>query len=141
MKNLLLICSFPLLLISCSRKEEVRDDVLPEKKMQVVLYDLMRVDQFLAGFVFSHDTSLNKRVESIKLYKRVFETHQVSRDDFQKSMTFYRSHPELFKVLLDSVSALALRRPSVPAVVPVTPSPSARDSGVPKRKLRPAKIN
>ena len=72
--------------------------------MQAVLWDLMRADQFLADYVLKKDSSLNKETESIKLYQRIFLIHKISKELFRKSLSFYRSHPALLKVIMDSIS-------------------------------------
>ncbi len=141
MKGLLLICSCSLVLLACSRKENIPDGILPEKKMQAVLWDIMRADQFLASFVLSRDTSLDKREESIKLYSRIFRVHTVTKEDFQKSMAYYSAHPELLKVLMDSVSALAIRRPLTQPDTPVAQPPFRKDSVRPKKTLKPVQVN
>jgi hypothetical protein len=137
MKGLVLICSCSLVLWACSGKEKIPAGVLPEKKMQAVLLDIMRADQFLANFVLNRDTSLDKREESIKLYRRIFRSHTVSKEDFQQSMIYYSAHPALLKTLMDSVSALSIRRPEAQVETPVR-APSVKKDSVPgKKKLKP----
>ncbi len=141
MKGLLLICFCSLVLWACSNKEKIPEGVLPEKKMQAVLWDIMRADQFLANFVLSRDTALDKRKESIRLYSRIFHSHAVTKEDFQQSMAYYSAHPELLKTLMDSVSALSLRRPVTPVDTSVAKPPVRKDSILPKKTLRPVKVN
>ncbi len=105
MRRGLLIAFCCVLLAACKKKDKIPGNVLPQKKMQAVLQDMMRADQFLTDFVFSKDTSLDKKTESVKIYRQVFATHQVSKEEFQQSFTFYRSHPELLKAIMDSIGA------------------------------------
>lgn len=143
MRNQLLICFSSLLLLSCSGSEKEPEGVLPEKKMQAIVYDMMRADQFLANFVFNRDTSLDRQKESIQLYSRIFRSHAVTRDEFQKSMDYYSARPDLLKILMDSVSALSLRRPVTPVtpVVPPVETPVIpKDTivkDVPAKKIKP----
>ena len=44
-------------------------EVLPPKKMQALLWDMMRADQFLADYVMNKDTSINRITESLKHYQ------------------------------------------------------------------------
>ncbi len=141
MKALVLICCSSLLLLACSKKEKIPAGVLKEKKMQAVLWDIMRADQFLTNFVLNRDTSLDKRKESIKLYNRIFRVHAVTKEDFQQSMAYYSAHPELLKTLMDSVSALSLRRPVTSVDTPAAKPPVRKDSILPKKTLRPVQVN
>lgn len=104
MRNHLLIIFFITLLASCSTKSEIPPDVLPPDKMELVLWDLMRADQYLGTYVFNRDTSLNRLTESLKYYQRIFTLHQVTKEQFDKSFTFYRARPILFKAIMDSIS-------------------------------------
>ena len=93
------------LLYSCSNKSEVPADIIQPDKMEKVLWDLMRADQYLGTYVFSRDTSKNKVTESLLYYQRIFKLHHVSKEQFDKSFRFYREHPVLFKAIMDSISA------------------------------------
>ena len=90
------------LFFSCSNRDKVPDKVLTPKKMQSVLWDMLRIDQFVITYV-AKDTVLNKKQESIKLYEQVFRIHKISKEQFQKSLDFYQGRPDLLKVMLDSI--------------------------------------
>ena len=53
-------------------------DILPQKKMQAVLWDMMRADQFLTDYVLNKDSSLNKITESLKYYQQIFAIHKIT---------------------------------------------------------------
>jgi Domain of unknown function (DUF4296) len=133
MKDRLLICFCCTVMIACSNREELPAGVLPAEKMQGVMWDLMRADQFLADYVFSKDTSQNKSRESIKVYRQIFLAHGITKEEFRKSMTYYKAHPEQLKAIMDSVSNKALNLPadtSAPvAPVPVNPDTTAKPKG------------
>ncbi|MGQ0738225.1 MAG: DUF4296 domain-containing protein [Bacteroidota bacterium] len=145
---LLIVCSF-MLLVACKKKDRIPGNVLSKEKMQAVLQDMMRADQFLTDFVFSRDTSLDKRTESIKLYNQVFAIHQISKEEFRKSFSFYRSHPGLMKAVMDSIGA---NKPETKTTVPggtTPPGDTAVQSGkkiitpdttTPKKDKRPLRI-
>jgi hypothetical protein len=114
-----LIGTVAVLFLSCKGKDHVPADVLPKDKMQAVLWDMMRADQFLTDFVLNKDTSLNKETESTKFYQQVFSIHKISKEDFQRSFTFYRSHPQMMKDLMDSVGRRSVNPPS-PIALPDT---------------------
>jgi len=146
MRFLLLTGFLFFLLTSCSRKEATPAGVLPVAKMKDVLWDVMRADQFLANFVFSRDTSVNKRTASIRLYRQVFRIHGVTHESFQQSLDYYLAHPAMFKVILDSVTA---KSPDLPPPVDSTetetqtdtiPAP-VKDTAKPVKALRPVDVN
>ena len=79
-------------------------DIIPQKKMQAVLWDMMRADQFLTDFVFNKDSALIKERKASKLYRQVFAIHHISKEEFEKSFSYYKAHPVLLKVIMDSLS-------------------------------------
>src|SRR5687768_12776585 len=93
-----------ILFASCSNKQEIPSNVLPPDKMEQVLWDMMRADQYLGIYVFNRDTSKNRINESLEYYHRIFKLHQVTKEQFDRSYTFYRAHPILFKAIMDSIS-------------------------------------
>lgn len=147
MRFLFLICVcagffFP----ACSRKDEIPPGVMPAPRMTEVLFDVMRADQFLVNFVFIRDTSLNKRNESIRLYRDIFRSHHTTREEFQQSMNYYLAHPRQFRSILDSISAKSPEPPPAPEIVP-QPGVIAKDTLAKKdsvfrgRKGIPLKVN
>jgi Domain of unknown function (DUF4296) len=110
-----------LVITGCAGKDKIPGNVLPPAKMQAVLWDMMRADQFLADYVFSRDTSKNKEKESITLYTRIFTIHQVTRQQFSESFAYYRTHPGQLQPLMDSISKLNQGAPTHPVMAPVQP--------------------
>ena len=104
MRTALLIICCLLIIAGCKNKNRIPADILPQKKMQAILWDMMRADQFLSDFVLNKDTGLDKRTESIKLYSRVFALHHTSMEEYERSFSFYKTHPALLKVIMDSLS-------------------------------------
>jgi hypothetical protein len=105
MKRIIFIF-FSLLLVAagCKKSDKIPRGVLPPAKMENVLLDMMRADEFLTGYVFSRDSALNKKAESIKAYQKIFRIHRVDKGEFEKSFSYYRSHPLLLKVMMDSLT-------------------------------------
>lgn len=104
MRSGLLIIIFSFIVTGCKNKNSIPREIIPQKKMQEVLWDMMRADQFLNDYILNKDTSLDKAEERLKIYNKVFSIHQISREKFNKSFTYYKSHPSLFKVMMDSIS-------------------------------------
>ncbi len=90
------------ILVSCSNKDKVPKDILPAEKMQAVLWSMINAGEFLNGYVLKD--SVDKIAETSKVYGQVFQIHRISKEQFDKSYLYYRQHPELMKIVLDSLS-------------------------------------
>lgn len=104
MKAGLLIFCFPLIIISCKKKDKIPADILKPTKMQALLWDMMRADKFLTDFVLNKDTGLDKKSESIKLYQQVLTLHNIDKEKFKISFAYYQAHPLFLKIIMDSIS-------------------------------------
>jgi hypothetical protein len=102
-KGFLIVFTF-FLLSACKSKNVVPSGVLPQKKMQAVLWDMMRADQFLADYVLNKDTSLKQDKESINLYQQILSINKITQEDFLNSFSYYKSHPLLLKAIMDSIA-------------------------------------
>lgn len=76
--------------------------MLSQEKMTNILWDLLRADEFVYNYALK-DSTRDKKQESIKLYEQVFRIHGTSKEQFEKSFTFYQSRPDLFKEVMDSL--------------------------------------
>ncbi|MFM2138442.1 MAG: hypothetical protein RJA57_749 [Bacteroidota bacterium] len=104
MKGLTFACLLCILL-SCGNKNRIPSGVLPEKKMQAVLWDLMRVDQFLGDHLFrTPDTAIGKVRISTGYYQEVLRQHGITRETFRVSYDYYSAHPERMRSILDSIA-------------------------------------
>ena len=92
-------------LIACQSRDNIPYNILSQSKMQAVLWDMIQADQFLNDYRLIKDSSLDRGTESVKLYRQIFTIHHISKEQFQQSLSFYRDHPVLFKVILDSMDA------------------------------------
>lgn len=104
MKSRLLILCLFFLGTGCKNKDRIPGNILPPSKMQAVLWDMMRADQFFTDFRLNKDTSLDIQEESIKMYRQIFNIHAISKEQFQQSFSFYQSHPAFLKEIMDSMS-------------------------------------
>lgn len=103
MRILLFVMALMLGLIACSDRQVPRDVMEPEK-METVLWDMIRAGEFLNGFVLFRDTFHNNVQESRRWYDKVYELHQISREDFIRSYEYYKQHPRLMKKIFDSLA-------------------------------------
>ena len=102
MRYFLIVC-LSFLFQSCIDKDKIPVNVLSKKNMQSVLWDLMRADEYVADYG-GKDSTLNKKEKSIELYEQVFRIHNITRNEFQKSLDFYQGRPDLLKIILDSIT-------------------------------------
>jgi len=94
-----------LLLCACS-DVSLPDHVLPSKKMEAVLYDVIRSDE-MVDFLSLNDSTYRFPAHRKNLYDSIFQLHKVKKEDFQKSMKFYQGRPDLLKVILDDMQKKA----------------------------------
>jgi hypothetical protein len=111
MRLAMVLVAYCMLIAGCGGGGKTPAGILTPEKMEAVLWDMLRTDQFLTDFVFSKDSTLNKTVESTKKYSQVLALHQVSKDDFKKSFLYYQDNPGKMKVLMDSISKRKIEMP------------------------------
>lgn len=122
-----------LILSACSGRTKVPDNVIPQNKMYLILWDLSRADALIN--ITIKDSTVDKKAESIKLYEQVFAIHNITREEFERSLDFYKRNPEILKVLMDSLRGYERR-----ALLDTTRKESklpVSDSNLPKRMERP----
>jgi hypothetical protein len=103
MRRLFSIVTLSIVIYSCRGKEAIPANVMPREKMQEVLWSMLNAGEFINGYVLTKD-SVDKVLEGAKIYGQVFQVHKVTREEFERSFSWYKQHPELMKVILDSLS-------------------------------------
>ncbi len=96
----------------CTKKTKVPDDILHPAKMEKLLLDLLHVDEFL-NQKKSDTTIAADSFNRTNLYHSVFVLHKTSKENFKKSFAFYESHPDLLKIILDSMYSGANKKPVI----------------------------
>lgn len=90
------------LFISCKPTSNERANILPPKKMQVVLWDYIRVDTYDAE-IASKNKKIKDTLDNISRQNALFQHHKISKEVFQNSLAFYKNHPQEFLPILDSI--------------------------------------
>jgi Domain of unknown function (DUF4296) len=105
MRNYLfvLMAASCMLMIACKQKANGSAQVLPEKKMEDILWDLNRADM-LVDMRFIRDSTLVKKEESIRLYEQIFAVYKTNQEQVKKSLAYYQSQPVILKRMLDSLN-------------------------------------
>lgn len=99
-------------MLACSNKKKLPEGILAQPQMREVMWDMMRVGEFLNGYVLFRDSNVNHAAVSEKWYDKVFEIHHITRDQFNRSYAYYREHPPVMRELLDSLSKKPVLTPS-----------------------------
>jgi hypothetical protein len=87
---------------ACSGSPSVPKGVMPPKKMEAVLYDVIRADE-MVDFLQMNDSTYRMFSRRTSFYDTIFQLHAVKKEDFQKSLTYYQGRPDLLKVILDDL--------------------------------------
>jgi hypothetical protein len=93
---------------ACGRQDEVPGDVLPREQMGNVLFELSMAEAFLENYVFrdstvKRDSALRMQLETVLLANRI------SQESFRKSYAWYKQHPAVLRVVVDTVYARSQR--------------------------------
>lgn len=107
--------------IACSSSPVPKGTIQPDK-MQKIVYDLVRVDEFINNFVYK-DPTINVKVKRSTMYEQVFKVHKVTRKDFYSSFKYYQQHPLVQKQLFDSLHEQLTRKQEAGRMKPAAPVP------------------
>ncbi|MGB4770743.1 MAG: DUF4296 domain-containing protein [Chitinophagaceae bacterium] len=88
--------------------EKLPAGVLDKDRMELVLTDVILAEAFAESYL-SADTSKRLKQLYTQELDKVLAIHKVSQKDFQASIQYYKSQPEQFKVVIDTVNARAMR--------------------------------
>ena len=97
-------------LFACTNTSRVPEGILPKKKMESILWDIVQVERYTTFYIMRDTSRKNPDLERFKMYDQVFDIHKVSRENFLKSYKFYLARPDLGKVIFDSISAKVERQ-------------------------------
>ena len=95
-------------LFSCGNKNNIPKGILQPAKMQLVLFDVLRADNFVSEYV-KKDSAKKPEEEIAKLQRQIFAVHKISKEDFYKSYEFYKAHPDIMQPMLDSMISASNR--------------------------------
>ncbi len=107
---------------ACSGKNNLPSGVLERERMEKVMWDMIQADQYYREYILKDSSSRDVSQDRYQLYEKVLKLHKISKNTFDKSYSYYSSHPNLMKDVFDSLSAKGNRKlqdlykPSVDAV-------------------------
>ena len=91
-----------IVLFACSGEPSVPKGVLGPKKMEAVLYDVIRADE-MVDFYSLQDSTYRNFSKRTALYDTIFQLHAIDKATFQNSMNYYQSRPDLLKIILEQL--------------------------------------
>ena len=93
---LLIIFSFD----SC--KSDTSKDILPEEKMQSVIWELIKADVYTEQFL-QIDSTINAPAKNAALQSKIFNEQKITKSEFNKSYDYYIAHPDKMKNIFDTI--------------------------------------
>jgi hypothetical protein len=96
-------------IVSCDSKSMVPEGIIPVARMEVIVWQLMQVDEYVNTLLVK-DTARKSSTERAIRYQQVFELNKTSKETFQQSYRYYMAHPEITKLMFDSVIVRAGRQ-------------------------------
>lgn len=93
-----------LALLSCSGKDNIPKGILKPSQMEPVFWDYMRADVYTSEF-YKGDSTNDATLQNLKMQETIFKKYSVSREQFEKSLSYYLNHPEILSPLADSLLA------------------------------------
>ncbi len=111
MKNIFFLFTF-CFFISCKGKNKVPLEIIQPAAMQKILWDMIRA-QALSAQIARKDSTVNEIAETKTLNKKIFEIHKISATAFNKSYIWYTNHPDIMRMVFDSLNAQSQRESQV----------------------------
>jgi hypothetical protein len=91
-------------IFSCYSVDKAPDNIIKPKEMKNILWDVMRA-QTLAQQTSLKDSSIDMAIETKFLSQKIFEIHQTDSTHFVESYNWYVKHPDVLKLIFDSLYA------------------------------------
>jgi len=111
--RILMLCVILFCFSACGQKNNRHTGIIPREKMEMLMWDLTVADEY-ATTKSEKDTTIKQKDERLKLYGEIFQLHQTNQQQVRESLRYYMGHPEIFKVMNDSISARAQRTRYLP---------------------------
>ena len=91
-----------MMLFSCGKSNKPPSSPIQPKEMQSILSDVMRAET-LASQIGHRDSSVDVAIETKVLSQKVFNIHETDSASFNKSYNWYVKHPDVLKIIFDSL--------------------------------------
>jgi len=130
----IIFCAF---LFACGHRENIPPGILPPEKMTNLIFDLSRVDDYATRFLVSKSQE-ERSTESIRMYQGIFALNGTDKEAFQKSLQYYKDHPESLRPVFDSLKVMENKPFVNEQAEPLDTTVKKRDSTIsaPESKLK-----
>ena len=111
MRFVVVLCCF--IFVACSEGSKVPAGIIPQDKMQAILWDMLQADRFATQFL---NDSLKRAldIQRFAQYHTVFAIHNIEKKEFFESFNYYLSRPDITRTIFDSLTQHANRlRPTL----------------------------
>lgn len=96
------------------KSDEKPEGILSEREMTSFFLDIYEAESSITSLGMKRDTIL---VIFDKYEKMIFERHNISREQYKKSLTYYYDHPaELERIYEIMIDTLTLRESKIKAI-------------------------
>ena len=109
MRSLLFLFLAVSFMVSCGSRGRIPADIIPSAAMETIIWQLMQADEYVNTIV-AKDTTKKSNTERMIRYQQVFELNKTTEAEFKKSYQFYMAHPDITKLMFDSLIAKAGRQ-------------------------------
>jgi hypothetical protein len=107
--RIFLAAIFLVFTLSCKEENDPPGDLIPSKKMETIIWQLIEADQYVINII-AKDSTKNLAAERVKLYSKVFELNSTNRAVFNNSYKYYMGRPDISKIMFDSIAVRASRQ-------------------------------
>jgi len=101
-----IIVFFLLVCVGCRSDQKVPGGVLEVNKMKMVMWDMLQAEEYVDNFLLK-DSGKDRKTETLKMYAKVFSRHDISKETYTESYAYYKTHPVVEKILIDSLQSYA----------------------------------
>jgi uncharacterized protein DUF4296 len=91
-----------MMLFSCGKSNNPPSSLIQPKEMKNILWDVMRAET-LATQMAQKDSTVDVAIETKTLSQKVFNIHKTDSASFNKSYNWYVKHPDVLKIIFDSL--------------------------------------
>ena len=103
MIRILFLCII-LFFSSCSSQQDKSSAIIEKNEMTELFRDILLAEGYVESYL-SKDTTLNKDTLLRREIDLVLRLHKVDAKTFSRSYRYYKGHPDVFKLLMDSASS------------------------------------
>lgn len=105
MKWISIVIATLLMVASCTNYNKVPSGILQGEKWNAILWDVISAERFVQQF-YRDSTKEGRDNKTLELYQAVFAVHDITSEQFFKSMEFYLNRPDLSLTSFDSLSRM-----------------------------------